>query len=89
MVHAVPIKTRKAPERSARKKPVMMRVLEQHERVELVDDERGLGNGIIVTMKEGWTMDPIQDNRVFGADTIKEALETVRMARPFAGPYTT
>lgn len=61
--------------------------LRKHPRVEIVDDERGIGNGVIVTLKKGWTFDPAFDNRVRGEDTIKEMLESVRMASPFSGPF--
>jgi hypothetical protein len=61
--------------------------LRKHPRVEIVDDERGIGNGVIVTLKKGWTFDPAFDNRVRGEDTIREMLESVRMASPFNGPF--
>lgn len=51
--------------------------LRKHPRVETVDDERGIGNGVIVTLKAGWTFDPRQDNRVAGEDTARKALELV------------
>lgn len=56
-------------------------------KVELVDDERALGNGVIVTLKQGWTFSPGEDNRVRGADTFHEARAMLRSAQPFAGPY--
>jgi len=62
--------------------------LRRHPRVEIVDDERSIGNGVIVTLRQGWTFDALQDNRVGGGDTIKDAYEAVRYAKPFAGPYT-
>ncbi len=61
--------------------------LRRHPRVEIVDDEREIGNGVIVTLKQGWTFDWTQDNRVAGEDTPREALALVRTAQPFAGPY--
>lgn len=62
--------------------------LRANPRVEYVDDERSMGNGIIITMKQGWSFDPWQDNRVIGADTVREAQEVVRRAQAFSGPYT-
>jgi len=52
--------------------------LKKHPRVEIVDDERSIGNGIIVTLRRFWSFDQLCDNRVQGADTIKEALSMVR-----------
>ena len=62
--------------------------LRRHPRVELVDDERSIGNGLLVTLRQGWTFDPSADNRVSGHDTVSQALAEVRAAKPFAGPYT-
>lgn len=59
-----------------------------HARVEIVDDERSIGNGVIVTLVRGFTFDALQDNRVSGADTASEALTMVRRAKAFEGPYT-
>ena len=62
--------------------------LRRHTRVEFVDDERKIGNGIIVTLKKGWTFDPGCDNRVRGSNTPSAALGEVRYySHPFAGPY--
>ena len=60
--------------------------LRRHSRVELVDDERGSGNGVIVTLKAGWTFDLLHDNRVSGEDTPALALAAVKMARAYTGP---
>jgi hypothetical protein len=57
-------------------------------RVEHLDDERKSGNGFIVTLKQGWSFDELQDNRVAGADTKHEIRELVARALPFQGPYT-
>ena len=62
--------------------------LRKNPRVEIVDDERAIGNGVIVTLKQGWTFDEAQDNRVAGEETIAEAAKLVRSAKRFAGPYT-
>ena len=63
------------------------KALRNHTRVELVDDEREIGNGVIVTLKRGWSFDPGQDNRVRGEDSFSRALAEVRGAHEFAGPY--
>lgn len=63
-----------------------MRQLTAHPRVESVDDERAIGNGVIVTLKAGWSFDPFTDNRVSGEDTITEMLSAVRNAHRYKGP---
>jgi hypothetical protein len=64
-----------------------MKMLRKHPRVAIVDDEREMGNAIIVTMKKGFTFDPMCDNRVGGADTVSEAIEMVNGALKYEGPY--
>ena len=54
-------------------------------RVEHVDKE---DDGVIVTLKQGWTWDPLQDNRVRGEDTATEILRAMRSVLTFDGPYT-
>lgn len=54
-------------------------------RVEFVDVD---DDGIIITVKQGWSFDPLDDNRVTGGDTATEALAALRSVRPYAGPYT-
>lgn len=63
------------------------KALRNHARVETVDDERSMGNGVIVTLKQGWSFDPALDNRVRGEDSFSQALAEVRGAHSFAGPY--
>jgi hypothetical protein len=53
-----------------------------------VDDERAIGNGVIITLRQGWSFDPMQDNRVAGEDTPREALALVQSALEFTGPFT-
>ncbi len=62
--------------------------LRRNPRVELVDDERDIGNGVLVTLRRGWTFTPGEDNRVRGEDTLRQAGVEVRAAKPFGGPYT-
>ncbi|OAM52938.1 hypothetical protein A7981_05755 [Methylovorus sp. MM2] len=38
------------------------------------DDERGIGNSLIVTTKEGFAFDPNEKEHVRGFDTVKEAI---------------
>jgi len=64
-----------------------MKRLVSHPRVEHADDERASGNSLIITLRQGWSFEPGIDNRVSGADTIAEALQMVRDAHAFAGPY--
>lgn len=55
--------------------------LRNHPRVLLVDDERGIGNGVIVTLRAGFHFDPLDmENRVSGEDTPTVALAAVRNA---------
>jgi hypothetical protein len=61
--------------------------LAKHSRVEFIDDERSIGNSIIITLKQGWSFTRGFDNRVDGADTMKDALELVKNAVPFDGPF--
>jgi hypothetical protein len=45
--------------------------------------------GPIVTLRQGWSFDPLCDNRVAGEDTAGELLRTIRRALRYYGPYTT
>lgn len=56
-------------------------------KVEIVDDERDIGNGLIVTLRKGFSFDPFCDNRVAGADNATEAVHLVNSARTYHGPY--
>jgi hypothetical protein len=69
------------------RKTVLDRV-RSHPKVEIVDDERDMGNGVIVTLKQGWTWDQLADNRVSGEDTPTKMLQALRLAHAFSGPYT-
>ena len=57
-------------------------------RVEIVDDERHVGNGIIITLRQGWSFSIEIDNRVAGADTATQARTLLTTARKFEGPCT-
>lgn len=50
------------------------------DRVEHWDDERREGNGIFVSLKNGWCFEPEQ--HVLGFDSVKEAREAVKGALP-------
>ena len=60
-------------------------LIRRHKRVEHLDLDDPYGP--IVTLKKGWSFDPFCDNRVAGEDTASKLIETVRRARPYAGPY--
>lgn len=60
--------------------------LQNHKRVQHVDVEDG--NGVIVTLRQGWSFDQQCDNRVAGEDTATKVLALVRDAFPFTGPFT-
>ena len=54
-------------------------------RVEIVDDERAIGNGLIVTLQPGLTIDSCDPHAgVFGEDTVSECWATLMRAKPFA-----
>lgn len=52
-----------------------------HTRIEHWDDERGCGNSLIVSLKEGWRF-PVQEGHVQGFDTVREAVEGLRESEP-------
>ena len=43
-----------------------------------IDDERGEGNSIIVTLDEDWVWDDAKDCGVWGFDTVKEVEQGTR-----------
>jgi hypothetical protein len=49
-------------------------------KVEFWDDERTLGNSLIVTLKYGWSFSPTEHEGVRGFDKAKEAEAAVRQA---------
>lgn len=53
----------------------------KHSRIETVDDERAIGNSLIVTLKRGWRFEDMGEH-VRGYDTKREAMQEVRTARP-------
>lgn len=53
----------------------------KHSRIETVDDERSIGNSLIVTLKRGWRFEDMGEH-VRGFDTKKEAMQEVRGAKP-------
>ena len=53
-------------------------ILRNHPAVEDVSDERAQGNGVIVTLRPGHTVDPLGGCHVFGEDTPSAALQHVR-----------
>lgn len=80
--------------KASRAAPIMRRdggktlaKLRADERIQWVDDERQIGNGVLVTLKQGWTWEAGDDVRTRGEDTLTEMLRAMREARPHAGPY--
>jgi len=47
-------------------------------KVQTVDDERDIGNGIIVTLKYGWSFENKVHEGVRGFETFAEAKESVK-----------
>lgn len=56
--------------------------IRKNPRVKFVDDERSCGNGIIVTLRRGWSFDALEDNRVAGEDTVAEANKAATVDAP-------
>lgn len=54
------------------------------ERVWYWDDERPIGNAIIITLRNGWKdgSDPLEVCHTIGADTVSEALTMLRDTHP-------
>lgn len=82
-----PIKKLAKPKRS-RPRLSVMDTIRTHPRVAYVMDERDIGNGVLVELKQGFTFEEGVDNRVIGEDTASELLRTIRRSEPFEGPYT-
>lgn len=53
----------------------------RHPKVQHWDDERGIGNSLIVTLKKGWRFDE-RGEHVRGFDTVREAILGVKAAQP-------
>lgn len=54
---------------------------QRHNDIEHWDDERSIGNSLIVTLKKGLRFDD-RGEHVRGFDTVKEAMSAVRAAQP-------
>ena len=52
----------------------------RHKKIEFWDDERDIGNSLIVTLIRGWKFsdDPIANEHVRGFDTVADAMYAVR-----------
>ena len=59
--------------------PVTGETKMKHAKIEHWDDERGIGNSLIVTLKKGWRFEE-NGEHVRGFDTKREALADVRSA---------
>ncbi len=53
----------------------------KHAKIEHWDDERELGNSLIVTLRKGWRFDS-DGEHVRGFDTKAEAMQEVRQVKP-------
>jgi len=51
------------------------------DRIEWWDDERGIGNSLIVTLKPGWEFADDPGCGTMGFDTVKDAIKGIREAR--------
>jgi hypothetical protein len=54
----------------------------KNEKIMFWDDERNIGNSLIVTLAYGWKFAAYDDEHVRGFDTIREAKQAVREAKP-------
>lgn len=52
----------------------------KHAKIENWDDERSIGNSLIVTLKRGWRFEDLAEH-VRGFDTKREAMQEVRAAK--------
>ena len=55
-------------------------LLRAHKNVEVIDDERYIENGVIVTLVEGLAFEEDRDCGVRGFDSFSEALRSARRA---------
>lgn len=75
--------------RALRREGIVMGALmrnKRHARIKHWDDERAIGNSLIVTLIEGFAFYPHADERVaehvHGFDTVEEAMQRVRTSYP-------
>jgi hypothetical protein len=63
--------------------------IKTHPKVDHVDDGRESGQSIIITLKQGWTVDPTDDARYFAEDTPEAVLEYLESGNitEWSGPY--
>lgn len=53
---------------------------QRHKRIEFWDDERSIGNSLIVSLHYGWCFSP--GEHVEGFDTVNQAMKAVRDSKP-------
>jgi hypothetical protein len=53
----------------------------KHKRIEHCDDERSIGNSLIITLVSGWRFED-RGEHVRGFDTKREAMAGVKSAKP-------
>jgi len=56
--------------------------MSRHSRIEEWDDEREIGNSLIVSLKPGWAFNPSEREHVRGFDTVADAMRGVRESKP-------
>lgn len=54
--------------------------LRADKRVGTVDDERESGNGLLVSLRPGWTIDPLAACHTFGEETVRSARKVLARA---------
>jgi hypothetical protein len=55
--------------------------MSRHAKIEFWDDERSIGNSLIVTLKPGWRFEE-EAEHVRGFDTVRSAMKEVRSSKP-------
>lgn len=70
---AGPVKASRKPMSDA----MALRALHKDPRIDIIDDERSIGNSLIINLKDGWRF-RAPDEHVFGEDTAVEALASMK-----------
>lgn len=51
-------------------------------RIEMIDDERDAGNGWLVYLRPGWTIDQLGHTHCFGEDTLRGVARVMKLVQP-------
>jgi len=54
-----------------------LKLLKADKRIDIIDDERSMGNSLIVNLKDGWRFND-EGEHIFGEDSAVEALESMK-----------